>query len=227
MNDISITATKRVVTGKPVNKIRNAGQLPAVLYGYKTENQQIQVDEREFAKALKSAGETTIINLVVEGKTQPVLIHDIQRHYLNDNIIHVDFYAVNMTEKIKVKIPVHFIGESFALKSLGGTLVKNMTEVEVECLPADLPHAIEVDISVLNGFEDLVRVSDLKVPAKVTVLGNPDEAVVLVAAPRSEEEMAGLNAEVKEDVTAVEGVVKPEEVAAAEGKEPAEKKAKE
>ncbi len=214
MEQIAIQATKREVTGKRVKTLRTAGKLPAVLYGHNVENQQLEINEREFVKAFKTAGESTIINLMVDGKTQPVLIHDVQNHYLNDQPIHVDFYAVNMTEKLKVRIPIHFIGESPAVKALGGTLVKNLSEVEVECLPADLPQAFEVDISVLNTFEDAVRLSDLKVGSKVEIIGNLEEQIANVVPPRSEEEMAALNEEVKEDVTAVEGVVKPVEASA-------------
>ncbi len=210
MEQVGITATKRGSTGKKVKALRKAGKLPGVLYGYKVENQQVEVNEKEFAKAFKQAGESTIVNLVVDGKTTPALIQEVQHHYLTDQPIHVDFYAVNMSEKIKVKVPLHFIGESMAVKSLGGTLVKNLSEIEVECLPGDLPHAIEVDITPLNSFEEAIRISDLKVSDKVTILGNPDEVAVTVAPPRSEEELAALSEEVKEDVTAVEGVVKPE-----------------
>ncbi len=215
MEQIAIQATKRDVTGKRVKTLRNAGKLPAVLYGHNVENQQLEINERDFAKAFRAAGESTIVNLIVDGKTQPVLIHDVQNHYLNDQPIHVDFYAVNMTEKIKVNIPIHFVGESQAVKAMGGTLVKNLSEVEVECLPTDLPQAFEVDISVLNTFEDAIRLSDLKVGSKVQIIGNLEEQIANVVPPRSEEEMAALNEEVKEDVTAVEGVVKPVEAEAA------------
>ena len=222
MSNISIQATKRTVNGKRVKALRNAGKLPAVLYGYNVENQQIELSEKDFTKVFKSAGESTIVNLSVDGKTYPVLIHEVHSHYLNDHPIHVDFYAVNMTEKIKVKVPVHFEGESQAVKALGGTLLKNLTEIEVECLPGDLPQAIEVNISSLNTFEDAIRISDLKVGNQVTILGSSEEVIVNVAPPRSEEEIAALSEEVKEDVTTVEGVVKPEpvEAAAEEGKEP-------
>ena len=216
MEPIAIAATKRTITGKHVSKLRKAGSLPAVLYGHEVETQTIEINERDFSKVLKSAGESTIVNLVVAGKTQPVLIHDVQHHYLTEVPIHVDFFAVNMTEKLKVKVPLHFVGESMAVKSLGGTLVKNLAEVEVECLPADLPHAIEVDISAIATFEIVIRLSDLKVSGKVEVLGNPQELVVSVVPPRSEEEMKALDEVVTEDVTAVEGVIKPEEGVVAE-----------
>ena len=215
MEKIAILGTKREVLGKRVKALRTAGKLPAVLYGHNVENKQIEISERDFAKAFKAAGESTLVNLTVDDKTLPVLIHDVQHHYLHGRPIHVDFYAVNMTEKIKVHVPVHFIGESPAVKALGGTLVKNLSEVEVECLPSDLPQSYEVDISLLNTFEDVIRVSSLPTDDKVVIL-TPAEAVITnVAPPRTEAEMSALSAEIKEDVTAVEGVVKPEETATA------------
>jgi large subunit ribosomal protein L25 len=229
MEQIAITATKREVSGKRVKTLRKAGKLPAVLYGHNVPTQSIEVSEKDFLKAFKKAGESTIVNLVVDGTNNPVLIHDVHNHYLFDNPIHVDFYAVNMSEKIKVKIPVHFSGDAPAVKALGGTLVKNLSEVEVECLPADIPQAFEVDVSVLQTFENAIRVSDLKVGDRVAIITPTEEVLATVAAPRSEEEMNALNAEVKEDVTAVEGVVKPEptatgEAAAVPADAPAEEK---
>ncbi len=211
MEKIDINATKREVSGKKVRDLRKAGKLPAVLYGYKVETQQIELSERDFAQAFKRAGESTIVNLIIDGQTRPVLIHDVQRHYLKDQPIHVDFFAVNMSEKLKVHVPLHFTGESPAVKALGGTLVKNLSEVEVECLPNDIPQNLEIDISALNTFEDAIRVANLNLGNSITVLTPADEVIVTVTPPRTEEEMNALNAEVKEDVSAVEGVVKPEE----------------
>jgi large subunit ribosomal protein L25 len=214
MAQITINAAKRTVSGKPVNKIRKQGKIPAVVYGHKTESTNLEVNALEFAKAFRQAGESTIVNLSVEGQNTPVLIHDVHHHYLTEQPIHVDFYAVNMTEKLTATVVLHFIGESQAVKALGGTLAKNLAEVEVECLPADLPPFLEVDISGLNTFEDVIRVSDLKVSDKVEIKASPEEVVVRVDAPRSEEEMMGLDEKpVELDVTAVEGVVKPADAA--------------
>lgn len=225
MDSVSLTATKRASLGKLNNKLRKTGAIPAVLYGHNVETLNVQVNERDFAKVFKLAGESTLVNLTIDGQTKPVLIQEVQSHYLTDKPIHIDFYAVNMSEKLKAKIPLHFTGEAQAVKSLGGTLVRNLSEIEVECLPADLPHALEIDISALNTFEDAVHVSDIKVTNKVTILTNSDEVVANVVAPRTEEEMAELaTAPVVEDVTKVEGVVKPEAPAAAESEE---KKSKE
>lgn len=207
---IALTASKREVVGKRLKVLRQAGKLPAVLYGHNVQTTQIEVSAKDFAKAFKEAGESTLINLILDGKNQSVLIYEVQNHYLNDQPIHVDFYAVNMTEKLKVHVPIHILGEAPAVKTLGGTLVKNLSEVEVECLPGDIPQSFEVDISHLDTFEDMVRVSDLKIPERVAVLTPADEVVVTVAPPRTEEEMKALEEKVEEDVTAVEGVVKPE-----------------
>jgi large subunit ribosomal protein L25 len=223
MADISITATKRTVSGKAVSKLRKNGTIPAVVYGHNFKPENLEISANEFQKVFRKAGESTIITLDFEGKKTPVLIHDVQNHYLTEQPIHIDFYAVNMSETLKATIPVHFEGESAAVKALGGTLAKNTTEVEVECLPADLPSHFTVDISVLATFDDVVRVSDLKVSDKVKILSAPEEVIVVVTAPRSEEEMKELDEKpVDADVTAVEGVVKPTDTPAAEGDAPAD-----
>jgi large subunit ribosomal protein L25 len=226
MESIALTAVKREVKGKTVSKLRNKGKIPAVMYGHNLKSTDLEVDAREFTKVFKQAGESTLVNLNVEGKSLPVLIQDVQNHYLQGQPIHIDFYAVNMDEKLKATIPFRFVGESMAVKAMAGILVKNLSEVEVECLPGDLPHDIEVNISTLNTFDDAVHVRELKVSDKVKILANPDEVVVNVTPPRSEEELKSLGeAPVAEDVTKVEGVVKPEP--AAEAPAEAEPKAKE
>ncbi|HYC79923.1 MAG TPA: 50S ribosomal protein L25/general stress protein Ctc [Candidatus Binatia bacterium] len=223
MAQITINATKRTVSGKPVKKLRNSGKLPAVVYGHNVKSENIEVSESEFLKTLKQAGESTIITLSVDGKNHPVLIHDVHNHYLTDRPIHVDFYAVNMDEKLKATVQLHFIGESQAVKALGGVLARNLSELEVECLPADLPSHFEVDISSLNTFEDSIRVSDLNVSDKVKILANPEEVIIAVTPPRSEEDLKELDQKVEEvDVNTIEGVAKPE--APAEGEAAEEKK---
>ncbi len=211
MENISLVATKRTVKGKANAKLRQTGKLPAVLYGYNVATQDLEINQKDFGKVFKQAGESTLITLTVDGKSQPVLIQEVQNHYLHGQPIHVDFYAVNMQEKLTATVPLVFVGESMAVKASGGILVKNLSEVQVECLPGDLPHQIEVDISSLNSFDDAVHIKDLKVSDKVKILGNPDEMVVNATPPRSEEELKSLaETPVAEDVTKVEGVVKPE-----------------
>lgn len=222
MDQIILTATRRTSLGKKNDKLRKEGKLPGVLYGHGLETLPIQVSEKDFLKVFKKAGENTLVNLSIDGSSRPVLVHDVQHHYLDGQLTHVDFYAVRMDEKLHAKIPLHFVGESAAVKNLGGVLVKTHQELEVECLPADLPPFIEVNLANLITFDDVVRISDLTVSDKVKILADPDDLVVAVTPPRSEEELKELEAApVAEDVSKVEGLVKEEPVAAVAEEGPA------
>jgi len=199
--------------------LRNDKKIPAVIYGNDYESRSIAVNALTFNKVFEEAGESALINLKIDDEPKlKVLVHDIQIDAVTGGIIHVDFYKVNMKEKIKTAIPIVEIGESSAVVDLEGALITNKDEVEVECLPADLIPEIEVDISVLKTFEDVIKVSDLKVPAGIEILDDSEEVVFLIQPPRSEEEMAELEEEVKEDVEAVE----VEGAKPAEGEEGAE-----
>lgn len=203
VEEYELSATKR--GNDKAKKIRKNKKIPAVIYGADFENLAIFVDELEFNKVFEQAGESSLINLNIEkAKTEKVLVHDVQRDPIKLNVIHIDFYKVNMKEKIKTVIPVVGVGESPAVVDLEGTLVTNKDEVEVECLPADLIPEIEVDLSVLKTFDDTIHVSDLKVPAGIEILDDPEEVVFLVQPPRSDEELAELEEEVKEDVDSIE-----------------------
>lgn len=198
--------------------IRKSGSIPAVVYGHNIKSENLEISYPEFEKIFRKAGESTLINLNIEGgKTRNVIIQDAQKHYLNGKFIHIDFYEVSMTEKMKARIPLEFIGVSKAVKENGGVLVTVLTEIEVECLPADLPHNITVDISGLNTFQDTVHVRDLKVSGKVKIMADENETVVKVAPPRDVE--AELATPIVEDVSKVEGAaeVKPETAEGAEG----------
>jgi len=167
------------------------GDIPAILYGKDIENISLSVNQKEFEKILKEAGESTIINLIIEkdGKkeTHPVLIYDIQEHYLTHKPIHIDFYQVKKGQKIKAHIPIEFIGEAPAVKNLGGILVKNLDEIEVEGLPQDLPHIISVDISKLDTLESKISLKDLNISKEVKVFASPETVVVSIVLPQEEE----------------------------------------
>ena len=167
------------------------GDIPAILYGEDVENIPLSVNQKEFEKILKEAGESTIINLIIEkdGKREahPVLIYGIQEHYLTHKPIHIDFYQVKKGQKIKAHIPIEFIGEAPAVKILGGILVKNLDEIEVEGLPQDLPHIISVDISKLDTLESKISLKDLNISKKVKVFTSPETIVVSIVLPQEEE----------------------------------------
>lgn len=219
MEKIKLDAKLREERGKKVNRGRKVGLIPAVTYGKSAEPQSLWVDALDFGRLIKESGESVIINLSIGGKNgYNVLIHELQQSPVSGNISHIDFYQVKMDEKIETEVELVFIGESPAVKELGGVLVKSLDKVEISCLPANLPSSIEVDIANIKTFEDHIYVKDLKIPGEVEVKDDPETVVALVTPPRSEEELSQLEEKVEEDVTKVEGVVKEEPVAEEEEK---------
>ncbi|MFH1867315.1 MAG: 50S ribosomal protein L25 [Patescibacteria group bacterium] len=225
----------RTITGKKVKEVRREGNIPAVVYGHGVKPQSVMVDYITFEKVYRQVGGSTLIDLKLETK-QPVkaLIQDVAVNPLTGKYQHVDFHQVRMDEKISAEVPIVFTGEAKAVKELGGILVKNLTQLRIECLPQDLQHEITVDLSPLEDFGNSIQVLDLKVPSTWKVLNNADELVVGVEQPRVEEEV--VTAQPEEDVSKVEGVAdKPKEgeERAEEAKgdekkaEPKEKKGKE
>jgi large subunit ribosomal protein L25 len=165
---------------------------------------------KEFEKTLKQAGESTLVYLTVDGLSGqggtsiPTIIHDVVRDALTDDIIHADFYKVNLAEKIKTSVPVTFIGESPAVTELKGIFVRNVNEMEVEALPQDLPHEISVDISVLKNFGDQVLLKDINLGPKIKLIGDDNEIVATVQEPMSEEELKAQLEAPTTDISAVE-----------------------
>ncbi len=202
--------------------VRRGGNIPAVLYGHGIEPQHIEVESRVFQKLLSKAGHTTMISLSLQdGSQHPVFIREVQLHPIKNTIIHIDFYQVRMDEAIKADVPIKFVGESPAVKDLAGIFVRNLDELEVEALPQDLPHDIEVDISSLVDFDSAIHIKDIALPRGVTTDRNGEDVVALVQPPRSEAELEALSEEVKEDVESVEGVKKEEPAEEGEGGEKA------
>ncbi len=189
MNKIELKAETRSIIGRKVKAVRRAGFVPAVIYGRGLEPLIIQVPIKDFEKVYTEAGESTLVYLDVSGQSYPTIIHDIVKDPINDKIQHADFYKVNLDEKIHAKISLSFIGESLAVKGLGGILVKNISELEVEGLPQDLPHNIEVDISSLNQFNDHILVKDLPISNKIIIKAKLEDIVALIQEPISEEEL--------------------------------------
>lgn len=216
MTEFKLKANKR--EGNP-GLTRTDGFIPAVVYGNDFPNEKIALEKSEFLRLYKEAGSSNLIELSIEdGKNIKTLVHDIQLDPLTSNIIHIDFFKVNMKEKIHADIPLKFVGDSACVIEKEGTLITPKNSIEVECLPGDLIPELEVDISVLDDFEKDIRVSDLKVPTGIEILDEAEEVVAHVEEPRSDEEMAELETEVVEDVSAIEVENKGEE-APAEGEE--------
>jgi large subunit ribosomal protein L25 len=177
----TISAKIRQEVGKKVRDLRSKGILPAVLYGPKTETLSIEVNEKDFEKVFREAGESSLISLELDKKKFLVLIHAIEIDTISKKPIHIDFYQPRLDEEITADIPLVFTGESFAVKDLGGTLVKNIHEIEVKALPQNLPHEISVDLEKLKTFQDNILIKDLVIPQGVKIMKGPEEIVVLVA----------------------------------------------
>lgn len=169
--------------------LRASGKVPAVFYGPKEEATPIAFDKLAFDKVFKEAGESTVITLKGLGEDKDTLIHDIDFHPVTGTPVHVDFYVMEKGKKVRTHVPLEFIGEEEApaIKSLGGTLVKVLHEIEIEAMPKDLPHGIEVDVSILDTFDKHIAIKDIKLPAGVEVVDmDPDDTVASVAEPREE-----------------------------------------
>jgi large subunit ribosomal protein L25 len=205
---ITLKAVARELIGKKVKQLRKQNMVPAVMYGNKIEAQNLAVNYLDFSRVYDKAGESALVEVEVAGKKVNALIHDIQLDPMSGRFTHVDFFQVNMKEEVETEIPLEFVGESDAVKALGGVLVKNMDAVTVKCLPADLPEKFVVDIAKLATFEDVFTVADLKTSDKVEIILEDETVIAMVSEPRSEEELAGLDQKVEEDVTKVAGVVK-------------------
>ncbi len=219
MEKIKLQAKHRDTFGKKVAKLRREGLIPAVMYSKGKEGTALSVDKKLFDHVYKLSGGSTILTLEIEGdKDRNVLIKEVDRNPVTDNVVHADFYQVKMTEKITATVPLRFIGDSKAVMDLSGSLITNKSEVEVECLPADLPHEIEVDISLLEDFESVLHISDIKLPPGVEVKDDPEETLAFVEAPRSEEELAELEEPVEEGE--MPEAERGGEETAAEGEEP-------
>ena len=211
MNELKLSAVVRAKETKKVANIkRKEGNIAAVMYGHGKDAMSLWVERIAFEKLYKQAGESSIIHVDVDGKSQAALVQDVSFDPLALRAIHIDFLQVKMNEVIEVTVPLEFIGEAPAVRALGGTLIKTLEEIEVSCLPKDLPHALEVDLSKLATFEDNLSVSDVVAPKDVKILTNPETVIAIAEAPRSDEDMAALDEKVEADVTKVEGVIKAE-----------------
>jgi large subunit ribosomal protein L25 len=198
-NRPSLAAASRTVTGKKVALLRREGLLPAVVYGHGTASEPVTVDAHEFELLRRRVGASTLVDLEVDGKkSRPVIVHGIQVHPITRKPIHIDLFAVRMTEELTVE--VQLIGGGIAPASeTGGTLVHPVSSVKVRALPDNLPETLHYDLSTLVDFDSSVTVADLVVPEGVAVLAEPSEVIARVLPPRVEveevEEVEGIEGE--------------------------------
>jgi large subunit ribosomal protein L25 len=184
MKQIVLAAETRVAMGKgPARQTRRDGRIPAVIYGPETEPKVIAVDQRALMAAIRSvSGASTLMDLELDGKTSKVIMREVQRDPVTSEIIHVDFHAVSMTKPIHVAIQIRVVGTAIGVKRDGGILQINMRELEILCLPDQIPGHIEVDVSEL-AIGDSIHVKNLSLPKDVNVVSEPSRTVLVIGAP--------------------------------------------
>jgi large subunit ribosomal protein L25 len=216
---LQLKALARQPLGKRSRRLLREGKLPAIVYGHNTEPTPITLDRLEFQKVFVKSGRTHLVDLAIDGRTEKVLVREIQTHPRRLGPIHVDFYQVNLQEKIEVDVPVRLIGESAPVKQGDADILQPLHSIRVECLPSDIPESFEVDITPLEEIEAELRVANITVPKGVTVLDDPEDLVVKIVHKRE--------LKVEEEVPAAEAAVPAEGEVAAEGEAPAEGEAAE
>ncbi len=188
MEMIPLKAAARDEAKKP-NQLRTAGSVPCIIYGNEVKNTTIQCEERELHKVFAKAGESTLVEIDLGSKKIPVLFKEVTFDPVSGHEIHADFFAVNMKEEIETEVPVHFSGEAPAVKELEGIFLIAQETVTVRCLPGDLPHNIEADISSLSELHASISVKDLILPKGVKIMNDPDSVLAIIQEPRKEEEV--------------------------------------
>ena len=221
----SIEAKERV---EALEETRAAGMIPAVFYGPQVEAKSVAVDYRTFEKLYQTAGESNLIDLaVVNSDPAKVLIQEVQRDPVKGTIVHIDFRQIDMNKEISTAISLNYIGESAAVKEQGGTLMKGPDSLNIKCLPNDLVSQVDVDLSNLKTFEDIIRIGDLIMPHGITVVDNQETLVAKVAPPLTEDQLKAMEEAEATSVAdiEVEGEKKEgEEGEAAEGEKKGEAK---
>jgi len=215
-----LKVTERKVLGKQVKRLRREGILPCNIYGKDLKSTAVQVPEKDFLAVYKEAGETGLVDIELGDKKTPVLIHNMQKNF-RGQILHADFFQVNLKEKVKTMVPLEVVGEPKAVLDKIGILMNIISEVEVEALPAELPEKIEVNVEHLANIDEQITIADLKVPEGVTVLTDAEQVVAKIGelVTKEAQEEAAAEAAAAE-AAKTEGAAEGE--ATAEGETPAE-----
>jgi large subunit ribosomal protein L25 len=188
MEKVVIKANPRTVIGKQVRALRRTGQLPAVLYGRHMDPVMISMDAHTSRLTLAHMTASSLVTIELDGKEYPALVREKQRNFIKGNLLHVDFQVVSMTEKLRTNVGIELTGSAPAVKDFNAILINGLEELEVECLPYDLPERIVVDISGLKNIGDSIHVRDIQVSDKVEILDDKDEMIVLMTAAHEEVE---------------------------------------
>lgn len=201
---LTLKVTPRTVVGKKIKKLRNQGFIPANIFGSDFKSRSISVVIKEFINVYKIARETGVIYLELEKKELPVLITNVQRHPVNDNILHVDFRKIDLSKKIETSVPVKAAGESEAVNQKGGVLLIQTESLLVEALPEDIPTKIEIDISIIKDIGQEIKVNDLVKSDKYEIKAPPEKVIFSVVAHKEESVTPETTAAAPEIITEAE-----------------------
>jgi large subunit ribosomal protein L25 len=201
MEKIVLDAVKRNVIGKQVKALRREGKVPAVIYGSDVESLPITLDAREATKTLNKVSGSTILTISVEGEDHATLVREIQQDYIKGTLLHVDFLAVSMKEKLRTHVSLSLVGEAPVLEEFSAMIMSGLDQIEVECLPNDLPSVIEVDISILTELGQSIHVKDIPAIPNVEFLTDPEELIAVASAIKEEKATAE-----EEELASAEGI---------------------
>ncbi len=218
MQKEDLKASHRTVIGKQVGVLRRHGKLPGVIYGHHMAPTPILMDLKEATHILSSITGSSLLTIDLEGTKHSVLVREKQRNFIRNILTHIDFQAVSLTEKLRTKVSVELAGLSPAVKDFNGYIITNLSMLEVECFPQDLPERIIIDISVLKKIGDVILVSSVHISDKVVLLDNPEEAIVVVTATKEELDENAVAGVAEEPEVIEKGKKEEEEEAAAAAK---------
>lgn len=206
MKRFELEVSKREITGKKVRFLRRQGITPGNIYGHGVDSTPVKIDAKSLKHLLTHAGKTDLISLKIDDSKAPVmvLVRDVQKNPLTDELFHVDFYQVKMTEKIKADVPLVFVGEAPVLEKIKNISILHLVDsLHIEALPDHLPHSLEVDLSRLEEIDSTIHVKDIHLGDGIILHSDPEQMVVKVVEAKKEVEVAPVEAEVKEEVEEV------------------------
>jgi large subunit ribosomal protein L25 len=191
MEQIELNAVKRDILGKKVRFLRRQGITPVHVFGHGIESLALHCDTAILQRVLSQTGQTRIINLKIDGENTPrtVMVREAQQNILKGDLLHVDFYQVKMTEVIDVDVPIVLVGEAPALRNKENMLSQELNELSIQCLPANIPNSIEIDVSSLTEADQAIRVSNIVPGEGVTIVNDPEVMVARIAVQREVEEI--------------------------------------
>jgi len=200
MEKVLLKAEKRTITGKKVKNIRLAGKVPAVIYGGQLKSLPISLDKRDTTNTLNKVSGSTILTIDIEGEEHAALVREIQQDYIKSELLHVDFLAVSLKEKLRTNVSISLVGVAPVLEEYSALIVSGLDQIEVECFPQDLPEVIEVDVSILEELGAAIYMKDIPTIENVEFLSDPEDLIAVASSIKEEVEEVVEEEELLEEV---------------------------